>query len=352
MDVTETNICELPSEKYYNDFGKVKITDKFKRFCDSNESLHSGENLLVKYPELKDFCYKLSSNLECLKEKNENLELNKRCTYLNLWLQDYVINTIESKSAIICIAFLQSVWSNVINSLDDSIKNSCAIKWPQVSIDYRVKWKKIYDYNKNFKTVECTFQNKEYCNKECKENCGESCKENYCKYILDIFNLHNEFAHVCNETNNQRCPDFWNEFHENYSSTSHIVSKCKDIYDKLGFYKVKMPLDIEGEKKYVEQYESTYIFSFFEKLIGYSIKYYLSKTMHYSRYIVLPIILILLFYFFMKKLSFFGSKIAPKADDMRKMWRNVQGVTNPATLLNPMKPPGGGNKIGLPYMPK
>ncbi|SBS95200.1 hypothetical protein POVCU2_0093930, partial [Plasmodium ovale curtisi] len=51
-------------------------------------------------------------------------------------------------------------------------------------------------------------------------------------------------------------------------------------------------------------------------------------------------------------LSFFGSKIAPKADDMRKMWRNVQGVTNPASLLNPMKPPGGGNKMGLPYLPK
>ncbi|SBS91701.1 hypothetical protein POVCU2_0069390, partial [Plasmodium ovale curtisi] len=52
------------------------------------------------------------------------------------------------------------------------------------------------------------------------------------------------------------------------------------------------------------------------------------------------------------KLSFFGSKIAPKADGMRNMWRNVQGVTNPASLLNPMKPPGGGNKMGLPYLPK
>ncbi|SBT72207.1 hypothetical protein, conserved [Plasmodium ovale] len=53
-----------------------------------------------------------------------------------------------------------------------------------------------------------------------------------------------------------------------------------------------------------------------------------------------------------KHLFFFGSKIDPKSDDMRKMWRNVQGVTNPASLLNPMKPPGGGNKIGLPFLPK
>ncbi|SBT57207.1 hypothetical protein POVWA2_077950 [Plasmodium ovale wallikeri] len=170
-------------------------------------------------------------------------------------------------------------------------------------------------------------------------------------YILDIFNIYNEFEHVCNEANKERCPEYWNEFKNKYSETSDIEYKCKDVYENFGFYKVKMYWGEKGIEKYIEQYESEHIFAFFEKLIGYSIKYYLSKTMHYCKYIVLPIILILLFYFFMKKLSFFGSKISPKADDMRKMWRNVQSVTNPASLLNPMKPPGGGNKMGLPYMP-
>ncbi|SBT85089.1 PIR protein [Plasmodium ovale] len=340
MNVTETNICELPSEKYYNNFGKVKITDQSKSFCDSNESLLSGENLLVKYPELKDFCYKLSSNLECLKEKNENLGFNKHCTYLNLWLQDHVINTVESKNTIICISSLYSVWSSISDTLQGSTKEACEINFPQVGTIYLGKLKKMYDYINNFKELKNVFNTK------------ENCKQKYCKDIADIINIHNEFKHVCTGTNLERCPKFWKDFEENYSTASEIETQCKGIYDELGLYKVKVYFGEQGIEEYIEQYESEYTFSFFEKLIGYSIKYYLSKTIHYSKYIVLPIILILLFYFFMKKLSFFGSKISPRVDGMRKMWINVQGVTNPATLLNPMKPPGGGNKIGLPYMPK
>ncbi|SBS93759.1 hypothetical protein POVCU2_0083460 [Plasmodium ovale curtisi] len=113
-----------------------------------------------------------------------------------------------------------------------------------------------------------------------------------------------------------------------------------------------MSLGDPGEETYIEQYETTYAFSFFEKNIGYSIKKYLFKSLYYSKLVVAPILLILLFYFFMKKLSLFGSKISPHVDNLRKMWRNVQGVTNPATLLHSPKPPLGDNKMGLPYMPK
>ncbi|SBT73375.1 hypothetical protein POWCR01_000108700, partial [Plasmodium ovale] len=230
------------------------------------------------------------------------------------------------------------------------IKNNseCKLNHYPISVDYYKKWKKMYDYQLNSKEIQCALQNKEGCNEECKKNC----KENYCIYILDVFNIYKEFEKVYTEERIPRCPKYWEEFQKNYLATSDIESKCKEVYDKLGFYKVKMTLNIEDEEKYIAQYESAYMFSFFEKLIGYSIKYYLSKTMHYSRYIVLPIILILLFYFFMKKLSFSGSKISPRMDDLRKIWRNVQGVTNPATLLNPPRPPLGGNKMGLSYMPK
>ncbi|SBT73867.1 hypothetical protein POWCR01_000161400 [Plasmodium ovale] len=34
-----------------------------------------------------------------------------------------------------------------------------------------------------------------------------------------------------------------------YKETSDIESKCKELYDKLRFYKVKMSLDIGGEEK-------------------------------------------------------------------------------------------------------
>ncbi|SBT53850.1 hypothetical protein POVWA2_064670 [Plasmodium ovale wallikeri] len=126
-------------------------------------------------------------------------------------------------------------------------------------------------------------------NTNCDENCKENCKEYYCKYNLDMFNIYKEFEKVCTRPNERICPVYWKEFKNNYERISDTEKQCKEQYEKLGFY---------------------------------------------------------------KDLSFFGSKIAPKADGMRKMWRNVQGVTNPASLLNPMNPPGGGNKIGLPFLPK
>ncbi|SBS90921.1 PIR Superfamily Protein [Plasmodium ovale curtisi] len=349
MTATDTNNCELPSVKYYHELDIVKETTTYKNICDSDEIVLSGDNPFSKYPELKDFCYKLASNLESLEKKNEPDDLKKRCTHLQLWLQNMVINTVENRFIITCILLLNKVWMTIMENIHINNKNICNITHSHISVEYLKKWKQMYDYNLNYEKLKCAFQESE----ECNANCNESCKENYCRYILDIFNIHQEFEHVCNNgTTNQRCPDFWREFHQNYSETLEIESKCKDVYDKLGFYKVKMYFGDQDIEEYIYQYESHHIFSFFEKLIGYSIKYYLSKTIHYSKYIALPIILILLFYFFMKKLSFFGSKISPRVDNMRKMWINVQGVTNPATLLNPMKPPGGGNKIGLSYVPK
>ncbi|SBT84338.1 PIR protein [Plasmodium ovale] len=327
--------CELPADKYYNDLDSISQMITSEGICNSDDKLPKMCH------GLKDFCYKLSSNLEDLKKKNEDFDAKKHCRYINFWLQDHVINTVENKNTIICISSLHALWENITDTLSDSIKNLCAAKFFPVSIGYLEKWKKMHDYTENYEDLKTAFTSK------------ENCKEYYCKYIADIRNIYNEFLHVCNGRNKQRCPDFFNEFQKKHEKgASEIEINCKEIYDELGYYKIKVYFGDTGIEEYIEQYEVEHIFSFFEKLIGYSIKYYLSKTVHYSKYIVLPIVLILLFYFFMKKLSFFGSKIAPKADDMRKMWRNVQGITNPASLLNPMKPPGGGNKMGLSYPPK
>ncbi|SBT56479.1 hypothetical protein POVWA2_073740 [Plasmodium ovale wallikeri] len=235
---------------------------------------------------LKEFCWKLEENLELLKGIVAPNDVKRRCTYINLWLQDQVINTVPRKNTIICISSLHSIGEKVKDTLADSIKNS------------------------------------------------------------RVANIYNEFLHVCNGTNKQRCPEYWDVFKKNYEGASEIEEPCNDIYQKLGYYKIKVYLGEQDIEEYIEQYESEYIFSFFERLIGYSIKYFLYKAMHYSKYIVLPILFILLFSFFLKKLSLFGSNIRPRVDDLRKMWRNVQGVTNPETLLNSGKPPSGGNKIG------
>ncbi|SBT73485.1 PIR protein [Plasmodium ovale] len=359
MAATDDIMCKLPSDEYYSNFEKANKTIITESVCDSHEKLYSGENqlsienLLSKYKDLKDICYKLEASLHDLKEKKDSSEdMKKHCTYLQLWLEDKVISTVESKSTITYIMLLYTVWRKIVEKIKINNKNKCETTYSPINVDYYKKWKKIHDYNYNHKKVKCVLQNEEDCNTDCNENCKENCKEVYCKYILDIFNIYKEFEKVCTGSNIQICPKCWNEFKTNYEGISDIEKQCNEEYEKLGFYKVKVYFGDEGIEEYIEQYESEHIFSFFEKLIGYSIKYYLSKTIHYSKYILLPIILILLFYFFMKKLSFFGSKIAPKSDDMRKMWRNVQGVTNPASLLNPMKPTGGGNKIGLPFLPK
>ncbi|SBT01432.1 PIR Superfamily Protein [Plasmodium ovale curtisi] len=284
MEITDTHNCELPSEKYYRELDNNTKTTTYRNYCDSNENIVSGEHPLSKYPDLKKFCYKLVSELENLKS-NESESLKKRCTHLQLWLQEKVINTVENKYIITLIFFLNQVWINIMSNINISNIEECNIKHSPIGIDYLKKWKTIYDYSLNYEHVKCAFQTEE----DCSGNCKENCKEDYCRYILGIFNIYKEFEHVCsNATINQRCPGFWKDFQKNYLETSHIESKCKDVYDKLGFY----------------------------------------------------------------KLSLFGSKISPRVDDMRKMWRNVQGVTNPATLLNPPKPPLGGNKMGLSYMPK
>ncbi|SCA48152.1 PIR protein [Plasmodium ovale] len=359
MVTTDDKICKFPSDEYYSNFEKAIKVVNSESACDSSEKSHSGENqlsiesLLSKYEGLKDICYKLEASLHDSKNKTDSLyDTKTHCTYLQHWLEDRIINTVETRSIITYIMLFYTIWGNVMEKIKIHNKNECETTYSPINVNYYIKWKKIHDYNYNHKKVKCVLKNEEERNTDCNENYEENCKEVYCKYILDIFNIYKEFEKVCTGSNVRICPKYWNEFKNNYEGISDIEKQCKEEYEKLGFYKVKKYFGEQGIEEYIEQYESEYIFSFFEKLIGYSIKYYLSKTIHYSKYILLPIVLILLFYFFMKKLSFFGSKIAPKADDMRKMWRNVQGVTNPASLLNPMKPPGGGNKIGLPFLPK
>ncbi|SBT74186.1 PIR protein [Plasmodium ovale] len=359
FEFQDTNKCELPSEKHYITLNNVTITDTSKKFCDLNETL------VNKYPLIEGFCFKLASHLENFKNSNEMIsEEKKKCKSLKFWFHDYIINTVETRSIITYIMLLYSVWSKFKEANKLPNTDECNTTFTFVSIDHLGKRKKMYDFNDNYKELQCAFQKKndckvdatedckEICNVDCNGKCKEDCKDKYCTYFLDIINIHNEFEQVCAGTNKQRCPDFWDDFKNNYLSISNIEELCQKVYEEHGFYKVKMSLGEEGEEKYVDQYESTYMFSFFEKFIGYSIKKFLYKLLYYSKYTVLPILLILLFYFFMKKLSLFGSKISSRVDDLRKMWRNVQGVTNPATLLHPPKPPFGGNKMGLPYVPK
>ncbi|SBS94983.1 PIR Superfamily Protein [Plasmodium ovale curtisi] len=347
----DTNKCELPSEKYYNDFDSTIETTKFVSNCNTNEKL------LSKYPAIKEHCLKLASNIENLKNKVQSNNIEKECKYLKNWMYDKVFSTVQGNTSINYIGFLYKVWNDINEALELTDTNKCTINFTFTSVDHFLKWKKMEDYIDNYVNLESTFKQEEgcieNCEEECVENCKEDCTEKYCMYFLDIINIHNEFENICTVKGKPKCPTFWTNFEKIYKEQApKIEPLCTKVYEELGLYKIMMSFGDPGEETYIEQYESLHTFSFFEKLIGYSIKKILSKSLYYSKYIVLPILLILLFYFFMKKLSFFGSKIAPKADDMRKMWRNVQGVTNPATLLNPMKPPGGGNKMGLPYMPK
>ncbi|SBT74567.1 PIR protein [Plasmodium ovale] len=311
MEDPDVNSCDLPSDVYYKNLESVEKAETYKSHCDSHD------NLLDKYPELKMFCWKLASHLVNLNKKDPSVDMEKQCAYLKHLLHYKVINTFEIKSPITYMTILHSVWLNIMEDRDVSINSECKIKFPAISIDYITKWKKIHDYNNNYQDLKNTLDSK------------TNCIEKYCKDIADITNIYNEFLHVCTETKNERCPHYWEEFKKNYEETPKIDAHCQKEYEKLGYYKVKKYFGEQGIEEYIEQYESEYIFSFFERLIGYSLKHFLSKA-----------------------LSFFGSKIAPKVDDMRKMWRNVQGLTNPASLLNPMKPPGGGNKMGLSYMSK
>ncbi|SBT34768.1 PIR Superfamily Protein [Plasmodium ovale wallikeri] len=263
-EISDTNKCELPSKKYYNDFDNTTETTKFVSNCNTNEKL------LSKYPAIKEYCLKFAANIENLKNKVESNNMEKEFTYSKHWMRHNVISTVKGNISINFIMFLYKVRNDILENHKIFNINECMTNVTLVSVDDFLKWKKMYDYMDNYKKLECTFQKKQECEEYCNEACNDDYKENYC------------------------------------------------------------------EETYIEQYESLHTFSFLEKLIGYSIKTILSKSLYYSKYI----------------LSLFGSKTSPPFDNLRKIWRNVQGVTNPATLLNPMKPPGGGNKMGLPYLPK
>ncbi|SBS94568.1 PIR Superfamily Protein [Plasmodium ovale curtisi] len=336
MKTEDTKNCPLSSEKYYSKFDGFQNTDSLNTHCEQYKTIFQ------KFDGLQNFCLKLVSNLDNLIKKENSDDLMNECTYLNFWTQYNVIDMVQGNSSIVYITLLHAIWTQFIEAADSSKKNICSPKYfPFIGLDYIKKWKIMHDYIENYENLKNVI------------TINDNCKENYCKYFIEISNVHEEFEQVCNtEMNQKRCPDFWGNFKKNYEESSEILSKCKAIFNELGFYKVKVSIGDPGEEIYVEQYVSSHTFSFIEKLLGISIGILTAKSLRISKFVIAPIILILLFYFFMKKLSFFGSKISPRVDNMRKMWINVQGVTNPATLLNPMKPPGGGNKMGLPYMPK
>ncbi|SBT57567.1 PIR Superfamily Protein [Plasmodium ovale wallikeri] len=100
LKVHSTSNCELPSDKYYGNLDSVTNVQDFKHYCDLDDKLHN------KCYELKDFCWKWESNLNILTKKNlSNFNMEKHCTYLNLWLQYNVINTVESKKVLVCITY-------------------------------------------------------------------------------------------------------------------------------------------------------------------------------------------------------------------------------------------------------
>ncbi|SBT84440.1 PIR protein [Plasmodium ovale] len=249
MTTSDASNCELTSEKHYSNLGSVTKKGPSKSFCNSDE------NLPNMCDDLKEFCWKLEENLKLFKEKVVPNDVKKSCTYINLWLQDQVINTVPSKNTIICISSLHSIWEKVKDTLADSIKNSCVAQLPPISIGSREKWKKMHDYNENCEYLKTAFKSK------------ENCKEKYCKYVANISNIYNEFLHVCNGTNKQRCPEYWDIFKNNYEGASEIEEACNDIYQKLGYYKIKVHFGEQDIEEYIEQYETEYIFSFLEKLI-------------------------------------------------------------------------------------
>lgn len=240
--IQDVNNCNLPSDKYYENLESVTEEESSKSYCDSNN------NILDNYPNLKVFCCKLVSHLVNLKNRNSPEDMKKHCTYLLQWLIYKVISTTEIKFPITYMTALHSVWLNIVENLDVSIKNTCSITFSSVSIGYLGKWKKMHDYNNNYVHLKTEFDNK------------KNCKEYYCKYIVDIFNLYNEFLHVCNGSNKHRCPDFWLYFKKGYEESSELEQQCKDVYDKLGFYKVKMSFEDQDEGTYIEQYVSEHKF--------------------------------------------------------------------------------------------
>ncbi|SBT73073.1 Plasmodium vivax Vir protein, putative [Plasmodium ovale] len=164
---SDTNKCELPSKKYYNDFDNTTETTKFVSNCNTNEKL------LSKYPAIKEYCLKFAANIENLKNKVESNNMEKECTYRKHWMHHNVISTVKGNISINFIMFLYKIWNDILENHKIFNINECKTNVTLVSVDDFLKWKKMRDYMDNYKKLECIFQKKE----ECEEYCNEACND-------------------------------------------------------------------------------------------------------------------------------------------------------------------------------
>ncbi|SBT31550.1 PIR Superfamily Protein [Plasmodium ovale wallikeri] len=173
---------------------------------------------LVKYEEINDFCMNVTGILKNFDKLSFYGSSDiRKCTIVNLWLFDYIVNKIikddPSKNITAVLSELFKFWKDIISHSICDIETSLQYK------NYLNDIKKLYDYAINYDSLKMYTVGNSY-------TCSKSVKE----YIELINSLYKEVKQKCDSNEYVDCKLLKDI--ENYYSTDYLYQvRCDKVKD-------------------------------------------------------------------------------------------------------------------------
>ncbi|SBS99013.1 PIR Superfamily Protein [Plasmodium ovale curtisi] len=193
MEECEYLLKSLDSYENYKDLNLPKEVNNDDEICDElSPKLHQ-------YSNFSSFCYKLSRNVKNTLLKSLVSRTQDSCEYLNNWLYDDLIKNglFENKDNISdteVIKNIPQVW-NVFQQ----IYVDCKFKTYNMSTSDFYNMKYLYDYSKNYKTLESKITLTD-----------NPCKEYYCSYIKSAMDVYSTVQNDCTTLKNKDLCEIFN----------------------------------------------------------------------------------------------------------------------------------------------
>ncbi|SBT58604.1 PIR Superfamily Protein [Plasmodium ovale wallikeri] len=202
MDDRYPFLRNLPSYKFYEKLNEEYDEDSYRE----DIYYEDCKRILPQYPDsgsILNLCGKLVRNIRKLYAwTNNDIHKSERCTYLNYWIYNEVINNHGISENYIYnsnfILYLFYVWDTIDEKLSHTDK--CAQEKYLIRSNEFLEEKKSYDDNQNYKSIKDIV------------NSGKNDQNNdYFSYITENENLHRVLKEECKCTNNTK---FCVEFHK------------------------------------------------------------------------------------------------------------------------------------------
>ncbi|SBT73760.1 PIR protein [Plasmodium ovale] len=178
---------------------------------------------LYTYSNFKNFCYKIATNLiDVSISINRSHENKVKCEYMNYWLYDeFIRNNLYDKE---CENNISS--SKVITKIPElwnvnNIFQNCDFHDYNVSISDFRQIKYLYDYSKNFYTIN-----------EKRTLPTIECKTQYCSYIKKIEKIYDNIEPTCSNQEDAKICTIFNEIKNDNKNPKELIKNlnCTESY--------------------------------------------------------------------------------------------------------------------------